>query len=273
MINDVLDLLGFKEEEVKTYLALLELGAARGGDLAKAMSIKRPTVYGYLERLIAGGLVNQSLRSGVKIFIAEPADKIRFLYKKKIQELCEKEKSLDIIVPELNALTGQSKTRPRIQFYEGRDEIITAQQDFLNYPGTTMRTFWSIMALMDSTSEDSFRYLNKQRVLSDIWIKGIWPHDHGMDARRYPFMGTVPELKREVRVAPPGSETQMGYRIYANKVMFSSSRAESYCFIVESHELARMMTVQHDALWNVSKPMHTDPKDSQKFVSELKDDF
>ncbi len=272
MIEEIIETLGFKEEEAKAYLSLLELGSCPASELAKAMSTPRPTVYGYLDRLVAGGLVNKSLRHGVKMFVPEPGEKIRFLYKRKIDDLRTKEKALDKIVPELSKLAGSSNVRPRIQFFEGRDGFESALQDFLNYPGTTMRAFWSFTALMDATSEDFFRYLNKQRVLSNIFARGIWPHNHGIDARRFPFMGTNAELMREVRVAPAGSDTQMGYRIYANKVLFSSSRAESYCFIVESPELAHLMTVQHDALWSISKPMQTNPKDSQKFIKELKDD-
>ena len=69
MIQDIFDTLGFKEEEVKTYLALLDSGARTAGDLSKVMGAPRPTVYGYLEKLLAAGLVTQSMRRGVKIFV------------------------------------------------------------------------------------------------------------------------------------------------------------------------------------------------------------
>src|ERR1700750_2470660 len=119
MINDIFQLVGFKEEEVKTYLFLLDRGACPAGDLAKHIKIPRPTLYGYLDRLVQGGLVSVSQKSGVKIYIPEPGDKIRRLYKRKIEELKDKEKSLDTILPALEKHAGATFLRPKMQFFEG----------------------------------------------------------------------------------------------------------------------------------------------------------
>lgn len=270
MLSEIFETLGFKEEELKTYLSLLDSGPKTAGDLAKIMNLPRPTLYGYLERLGAAGLVTQGQRRGVKVFAAEPGERIRILYRKKIMELRRKEKSLDDILPDLETRGAMKLMRPRMQFFEGREGIEMALEDILKSPpGTMTHSFWAIKAAMGVTSPEFFHYLNKQRIRRDIHIQGIWPRGQGADINKYPFLGWGPEFKRELRYAPPGIEFSMGYWVYGHKVMFISSRAESYGFIIESAEMAELMSVQHQAVWKLSEPIPFDKKMVQGFLKEL----
>lgn len=272
MIQEIFETLGFKEEEVKTYLSLLDAGPSSGGDLAKKMGMKRPTIYGYLDRLVAGGLVTQSLRRGVKIYVPEPSDKIRMLYRRKIDDLKSKEKALDTVIPELEKRTGLNLMRPRVHLFEGRDGMETALQDHLSYQDTNMLAFWSIKAAIEATSEDFFWYINKARIRNNMYLHAIWPPEQAVDVKRFPFMGVGDEFKREIRVAPEGIHSSMGYWIYANKVLFASSRAESFCFIIESSELVEMMTNQHRVIWNMSTPITPSEADMKPFLDDLYND-
>ena len=268
-IKEIFETLGFKEDEVKTYLSLLDTGAVSGGDLSKKMGIPRPTVYGYLEKLVAGGLVSQSVRRGVKIFVPEAGDRVRLLYQRKIDDLKAKEKSLDRLIPQLEKRAGMSLMRPRIQMYEGRDGMETALQDNLSYTGITMLSFWSIRSAIEATSQDFFWYLNKERIKRDLHLKAIWPQDQVIDVKQFPFMGSGPEFKRDVRIAPKGVEASMGYWVYANKVLFASSRAESFCMIIESKELVQTMSMQHKVIWDLSTPIIPKATDMKPFLDDL----
>ncbi len=272
MIQDIFETLGFKEEEVKVYLCLLDMGASSGGDLAKKVGMPRPTVYGYLDRLVTGGLVTQSLQKGVKIFVPEPAERIRILYKRKIEDLRSKERALDILIPELEKRTGMSLMRPKMQFYEGRDGMEAALQDHLAYSGAEMLAFWSIRSAIEATSEEFFWYINKERIKRGMYLKGIWPPEQSVDVKRYPFMGVGAEFKREIRIAPEGIQSSMGYWIYANKVLFASSSAESFCFIIESAELVEMMSNQHKVIWDLSEPITPSEADMKPFLDDLYED-
>lgn len=269
MIQEIFETLGFKEEEVKTYVSLLDVGPSSGGDLAKKMGMKRPTVYGYLDRLVAGGLVTQSVRRGVKIFVPEPSEKIRMLYRRKIDDLKSKEKALDTVIPELEKRTGLSLMRPRIHMFEGRDGMEVAIMDVLSHPGTKIFGFWSIKAAIEATSEELFWYHNKERISRDIYMDVIWPPEQTIDVKRYPSLGVGEAFKREIRVAPEGFDSSMGYWIYANKVMFMSSRAERFGFIIESAELVEMMLNQHRMIWDLSKAITPSAADMKPFLDDL----
>lgn len=273
MLQDIFDTLGFREEEVKTYLSLLDSGAQTAGDLARIMGQPRPTLYGYLERLVASGLVTQGMRRGVKVFSPEPPARIRALYRRKIMDMRRKEQSLDQILPELEKRAGLNLLRPRMQFFEGREGIEAALEDLLRCPAGTMTfAFWPMKAALDATSEDFVRYHNKMRIRKDIHIQGIWPRGQGVDIARHPYLGWGPEYKRELRYAPLGVEFTMGYWVYGNRVIFSSSRAESYGYIMESAELASLMTTQHQVIWNISELVPFDKKYVQGFLRELEEE-
>lgn len=272
MINDIFEALGFKEEEVRTYLTLMDIGTSTGGEVSKKMGLPRPSVYGYLDRLIEGGLVTQSRRRGVKVFTPEPADRLRTLYSRKLNDLKQKENALDNIIPDLERKMGTRLFRPKFQIYEGRDGMEAALQDHLSHSDGEMLAFWSIRSAIEATSEDFFWFLNKERIRRNLYLKGIWPPEQAVEVRRYPFMGVGNEFKREIRVAPEGIESSMGYWIYANKVLFASSRAESFCFIIESTELVQMMTNQHRVIWEMSTPLSVDKKDMQPFLNDLYSD-
>ncbi|MGQ0527984.1 MAG: TrmB family transcriptional regulator [Alphaproteobacteria bacterium] len=274
MLQEVFATLGFRDEEVKAYLLLLDHGACPAGDLARLMGAPRPSVYGYLERLMEGGLVSQSMNRGVKVFVPEPGDKIRALYKRKIEELQAKERSLDVILPALQRHAGLTYMRPQMRFFEGRQGIESALEDILTAPAGTMTcSFWPIAAAISVTSSEFFRYHNAERIKRDIHVQGIWPRKQGVEIKKHPFLGSGPDFKREIRQAPSTIETHMGYWIYGHKVIFTSSRTESYAFIMESAEMAQLMTTQHRLIWGMSEPILSDPRDTKSFIEDVRNNF
>jgi predicted transcriptional regulator len=272
MLEDIFDTLGFKEEEAKTYLTLLDSGPKSVGDLAKITGQPRPTLYGYLERLIAAGLVTHSLKGGVKVFAPEPPAKIRILYRRRIMEMRKTEQSLDQILPELEKRAGLNLMRPRLQFFEGKAGIESALEDILRAPeGSATFSLWPIRDMLEVLGRDYVLSHNKRRIRKNIHVKGIWPRGQGVDIAEHPYLGWGPEFKGELRYAPLGAEFSMGYWIYGSRVLFVSSRAESYGFIMESAELAAMMAAQHQIIWGASEAVPFDRSFVEPFLKDLRD--
>ncbi|MCC7305337.1 MAG: helix-turn-helix domain-containing protein [Alphaproteobacteria bacterium] len=271
MIQELLEILGFKEEEVKTYLALLDRGGCTAGDLAKFTGMPRPTVYGYLEKLTAQGLVSQGLRRGVKIFTPEPGEKIRVLYKRKIEELRAKEKLLDSVIPELEKRSGLNLLRPRMQFFEGQEGIQNLLLDILEYKDIKSYTMWPIMAMRDIITPDFLYYHNKIRIRRNITIRAIWQRDQTLSLGAPPDLGSGGRYLRDIRLAPESMKFKMGVWFYANKAAFISSRLESFAFLIESAEMIDLLRAQHDTIWGISQPIDINPKGAKQFFEEVDD--
>lgn len=269
MIEDILGTIGFREEETKVYISLLEGGSTSAGALAKKMRLPRPTLYGYLEKLGNAGLVAQSVSSGIKQFQAEPPSRIKQLYQRKIEALQQNNRSLDDLIPQLETMVAKSSSKPRMHFYEGREGAESIWEDVLFYPDTHTRIFWPTTTMTDLVGEDFVRYHNKERIKKNISIQALWLKKDIPTLKRNPYLGSSKKLLRETRLTPEHADSQMGYWIYGpNKVLMLSSARESFGMIIESAEFAQMMKAQHQMIWQISEPLPP-----SEFNDRMIDDF
>lgn len=258
MLDTILTSLGLTSDEANAYIHLLEAGHTTAGILAKQLNTPRPTVYGILDRLHQMGLVTQTINmEGVKVFSAEPPEKISILFDQKIVELKKHQDVYKELLEEIRNSSLSSLTTPSFQLFQGEDALRHALKDMLLYRNIETYSFWPIRTMLDMLSPEFFEYLNKERIKNNLYTKAIWPSSQIVSTTEYPYLGGGESHKREIRIAPPQINFSMGYWLYANKAAFISSRKESVGFIVESTELVEMLLVQHTLVWGQSKPLIT----------------
>ena len=102
-----------------------------------------------------------------------------------------------------------------------------------------------------------------------IHALGVWPRSQGVDIAAHPYLAWGPELLSETRYAPLGAEAIMGYWIYGYKVLFLSQQGDTSGYIIESAEMAALMTAQHSALWKNSEPVPFNRGAAQDFMSGI----
>src|SRR3989338_6893554 len=105
--------IGLSLSEAKIYLALIRLGSAQAGRISKESQINRTTVYDSIERLIEKGLVSYVIEANKKVF-KPVAPKII------LEQLKEKEKITEDILPELNQIFTESKEKEESNIFKGR---------------------------------------------------------------------------------------------------------------------------------------------------------
>lgn len=123
MINKIISALGLNEDEIKTYLSVMEMGSTTAGGLAKKLGMPRPSVYGFLKRLQDKGMVTQSLKAGVKMFAAEPSEKINLLFQQKIADMQAKQRMYKSLLPELQKHHPAKFLNPKFQLFEGEEGV------------------------------------------------------------------------------------------------------------------------------------------------------
>ncbi len=270
MINNILTTLKLTDEEIKTYWLLVETGESTAGNLAKKIGIPRPSLYGFLKRIQDKGMITQSMKCGVKTFIAEPPEKIGLLLQQQIEQLQNQQKLYQQLLPELKKHRPSKFLTPKFQLFEGVEGVQNALKDMLLYRDIETYALWPIKTMIDILTPDFVRYLNKIRLINNLWTWAIWPSKQAVDIKQHPYLGIGKEFKREIRIAPKEIELSMGYWIYGNKVVFISSRKESVGFVIESAELVEMLLTQFQVIWKKSKPVVVDPKDTALFLEEVK---
>lgn len=270
MLEQAFAALDFSPDESRTYLALLESGPIEAGNLAKKMGVPRPSIYGFLKRLIEKGAVTQSSSKGVTVFTAERPQAVAGLFRNKIEDLENSRTKFERLIPELEKKITTDFIQPRFEFFEGREQLQNVLNDMLLYSGAATFSFWPIKAMVEILSPEFFHYHNKVRIQNKISVRALWPEKHIVNIKSHPYLGAGKDYLREIRVAPAGTDFTMGYWVYKTKTVFLSSTRESFGFIIESRELSDMLKAQFDIIWNLSKPLPVKPEDMKPFILELK---
>ena len=268
-LEQVLEALELDQLERDIYQTMLRYESVTAGELARKMGVPRSSLYGALHRLCERGLVGESLRQKIKIFVAEPPDKINLLLGKRIEQLADYQQQFRSILPELKKRSKARALKPRLEMFEGAEGLQGVLKDMLLYYDLETFAFWPIKNMLEVLSPEFFRFLNKERIKNNLYTRAIWPARHGIDLKIHPYLGVGPKFKREIRVAPAGIDFPMGYWSYGRKTAFISSQKESFGFLVESEELSLMLKVQFDTLWQISKPLKVNDKDTEVFIKEL----
>lgn len=270
MLDDILATLGHDDTETKIYLALLDFGPQSVGSLAKKLGIPRTSLYGMLRRLVESTLVLETLDENVSCFSASPPERINQLFRQRKENLEAKELQLKALLPQLEKKRGSRSLKPKMQLFEGVDGLQAVLKDMLLYSNLDTFAFWPIRSMLEVLTPEFFRYLNKERIRSNLYTRALWPADQVVDFKRHPYLGIGKEFLREIRIAPPEVKFSMGYWAYGHKVAWISSRAESFGFVIESQEFVDSLQTQFQFIWKQSTLLKVNPQDSRSFLEEIK---
>ena len=115
--------IGLSKNQIKVYLALLQLGQGTIQEITLKSKIKRTSVYNALDNLTARDLVTFQDKGWHRQYFAESPKKVLLTFKNEQRSSIEKEKKFMEILPELNSLFNAEAEKPKIKFYDGMDGI------------------------------------------------------------------------------------------------------------------------------------------------------
>lgn len=130
MLEKYLQEIGLSEKESQIYLALLQVDSESIQDIAKKTGINRTTVYPVLESLNQKGLVSEVQDGKKTMYQAAPPERLETFVERQKVLLTEKAKRLKDIIPEIKGIQRQGGERPVIKFFEGRDGVVSAYEEF-----------------------------------------------------------------------------------------------------------------------------------------------
>ena len=226
--------LGLTEKEAVIYLTAVESGPSTAQQLSKNSGINRSSTYAILESLVAKNLVGKSQNvAGISMYEAfEPGI---LLHKASEMEQKQKEihRNIDVLIPELNALSPTLALRPRLRFYEGERGIETALHDI-----TTTKVDEVIRSF--SVNPNDFQHKKGQTV------RIISPYRKGK-------FSNLSDTSLSVCLIPSGKyDFSSEIRIYADKIVLISEQ-EKFAAIIEDRYFAEVMRETFDLAWEEAK--------------------
>lgn len=121
---EVLEQIGLTRNEIKVYLALIDLGSSLAGKIAKKADLHRRPVYDALNRLIEKGLASYTIKSGKRYFQAANPEKL-------LETAKEREIKLKAIISELKERFQKIKVDVFSEIYEGKEGLKSVMEDIL----------------------------------------------------------------------------------------------------------------------------------------------
>lgn len=225
LLEQYLQNVGFDDKEAKVYLAGLQLGPATIQELAKTANIKRSTAYEIVEGLVDKNLIIVTQKGKRKMFVTQEPDNLLLFLK-------QREKVLEQIMPDLEALKNSGAERPTVRIYDGINGIKQIYEDMIKKPGEIL----ALAAPRPKISKMILEYLHLQwkplRLKVGVSMRRININESGgagLDFQKRQFADKLEQVKYLPVENYPFS---VGVYIYRQKVALISFGTEELVGIV-----------------------------------------
>lgn len=249
MDSKLLNEIGFTEGETKVYLALISLGTTKTGPLAAKAGVSSSKVYKILDRLIKKGIVGYITKGKVKYFSALEPKRILEYINKKEQELENKRKQVENILPELELQLKKSKNKNQAVIYEGFKAIKNFYLNILDElkSGETYYVLGLSYGEDKQGTREFFQNYHTQRSKKNIKVKMLVNHD----AKEKLVKAT--HLKSEIKYLPQYLITNMTIVFYKNKAFMFFLTEEPIGFLMINEEAVKSFKTYFDTFWKIAK--------------------
>ena len=246
MDTTLLEELGLTKNEIKVYLALLELGSTAAGPLIKKVGMHRAAVYDIIDLLTGKGLVSYVIKANRKYFEAQDPDRLLEYLESKKQDLIDKEEKLKQFLPELQLKRKLSKEEQEGTIYKSKKGLKSIFEDILKEGKP-----WFVFGATGKFRElfhAYFIHFHERRTKSKIPLKII-------------FKEVVRKQKREeelklcqIKYLPKSYLSPSTTYIYGDKVAIINWSSDPIAFLMRSKQVADSYRSFFDILWKTATP-------------------
>jgi sugar-specific transcriptional regulator TrmB len=241
-IIEALKQYGLNEKEASIYLAALELGRAKGQEIAKKAELPRSTGYSILEQLVQRKLILALEDKKVREYAAEDPAKLVSLSE-------EAYRTIKAAQPELASLYRGAKNRPRIRYYDGIKEIKEMHENILLLRKKGLKDYQVIASESGFLGQDRTWFANYSRRRGALGMHSRLILEDSEDARQK--QREALQINSEIRIMGNFFEerSRAGIYILLNTVQFIEYGKHPVAVEMESKELVAMFRMIFEALW------------------------
>lgn len=234
----ILEDLGFSKSEAIVYVALLEIGRTKSGEIIKKTGLQSSVIHNTLNTLINKGFVTFVLEGKIKKYEAVSPNLIREWIK-------SKEKSFEEILPKLKILEKQSKEKgTKTKVYEGFKGLLTATLEMIENPTEgDYKYFAAEKMLLDKKAIEFFEKVDLIKKDKKINVKGI-AKSSGKEVLKDYKNSLIRYTNEEI---PPAMN------ICGDKVLIISLSDKPVGILIESKEISKQYHDLWDNIWKKSK--------------------
>jgi len=139
IIQNLIDF-GLGEKEAKIYLALLELEIGTMGEASEIAGVNRSSAYVTIETLKEKGLVSVSYDKKIQQYVATPPEALLQSAERLSKRQEDVKNKIAEIVPQLKALNKNTKQKPRVIVFEGKQSLFNVSKEIISSDDKTVRS-------------------------------------------------------------------------------------------------------------------------------------
>lgn len=237
-VVEALEAFGLRPNEIKVYLAALQLGTARVNSVAKKAGILRTTAYEVAKSLVDKGIAGTVIKAGVVYLEVIDPRQLEGL-------LQEKQAMMHKVLPELIGMKQSVREKPAVELYEGKEGLKTILQDILK----TKKTFcaytnYRIFRLLQFTMPQFVKKRIENKIFARIIQQKVKPliRMKEQNIREY----------RDMRFSPVVFKSNVF--IYGDNVaLLNVSKREPIGVVIRNKDIANTQRQVFEMLWKIAK--------------------
>lgn len=250
METSVLENAGLTKNEIKVYLALLELGKTSSGPLIKKSGINSSKVYESLDRLQKKGMVSYAKETNKRFFkAAEPARLVDYIDERKRNLEIEKN-ALKQIIPELDARKKRiDEEKQEAVIYQGLKGYKTLLETMLKDIGPKGNYLAFASGMLKQVLGDYWYIFQKKKKKLGINAKCLWdPNIRNQKDYLKEYYGKGRFLSEGHYISPAD------FWIFNDKVIQISYESKPiFAVLITSKGLARSYKDLFETIWKTAK--------------------
>lgn len=250
MNTKILEQVGLTGNEVKVYLALLELGSVTAGEILKKIELHRGAVYDTLDKLMEKGLVSYVIKANRKYFEAADAKNFLNVVEKKEEKIQQEKQELLQLIPQLDSHRKLGKAPQEVTLYKGNKGLKSIFQDWLE----EKKEILVIGAYAEGA--ESLKYhmkyslpgFHNRRVKQKQVMKFVFPKQSILRAKQLKEYKYTP-----VKILPAPFASVTSIQVYGDKVATIMWSSEPIGIVIRSKEIAQSYRDYFKVLWEMGK--------------------
>ena len=236
-LSQILQSNGFTQKEAIVYLASLEIGMAPASVIARKAGLPRSSCYEMLLKLSAKGYAEFFVKKSTRYYSVVPPKLL-------LQKLSNNMKHLADSIPEFTAIQNDIVHKPKISFYEGKEDLRRIYIDVIEATGLVLNYFHPEAAIAYFGEEWLKKEMMDRIEEKKMDVRVIMPDT--LKARLY--LKARESVIRKQRIAQ-GSEHLFRNEvvIYEDTVMHFSYE-DDFAFLIKSKHVAET----HRSIFNLA---------------------
>lgn len=229
--------LGLTQREAVLYIELLRLGGASATDAAKAVGVKRTTVYPILRAMAKKGFVTQYIRNGKRVYHAQRPRRLASVFEKRLSRFEES-------IVSLEQMDKRAADTFGLRFLETKEELKQFFDSVLvEYAGQEYCAIGDTPA-WEAIDQNLLRSFRKQRAKNDIRVRLL------LTATSQELSPDDDALLREVHYLPKQYAFKSSIDIYPDKILILSPELAAAAVVVEVPAMTDVFQAMFDMLWD-----------------------